>query len=78
MPSWKELKRFCDRDGWELYKETDHYFYRKRMTDGTLKRTKVSKGTGEIPKQLWKQILKKQLQMQAIVFIEYLYFFTHT
>ncbi len=29
MPSWKELKRFCDRDGWELYKETDHYFYRK-------------------------------------------------
>jgi hypothetical protein len=22
MPSWKELKRFCDRDGWELYKDT--------------------------------------------------------
>ncbi len=21
MPRWKELKRFCDRDGWELYKE---------------------------------------------------------
>ena len=29
MPRWKELKRFCDRDGWELYKDTDHYFYRK-------------------------------------------------
>ena len=27
MPRWKELKRFCDRDGWELYKDTDHYFY---------------------------------------------------
>lgn len=20
MPRWKELKRFCDRDGWELIK----------------------------------------------------------
>ena len=29
MPRWKELKRFCERDGWELYKDTDHYFYRK-------------------------------------------------
>lgn len=25
MPRWKELKRFCERDGWELYKDTDHY-----------------------------------------------------
>lgn len=23
MPRWKELKRFCDRDGWECYKDTD-------------------------------------------------------
>ena len=29
MPRWKDLKRFCERDGWELYKNTDHYFYRK-------------------------------------------------
>ena len=29
MPSWKELKRFCESDGWELYKETDYYFFRK-------------------------------------------------
>ena len=27
MTSWRELKRFCERDGWELYKDTDHYFY---------------------------------------------------
>lgn len=44
MPRWRELKRFCENDGWELYKETDHYFYRKKEADGTLKRTKVSKG----------------------------------
>lgn len=35
MPSWRELKRFCERDGWELYKDTDHYFYRKVMDDGS-------------------------------------------
>ena len=29
MPRWTDLRRFCDRDGWELYKKTDHYFYRK-------------------------------------------------
>ena len=63
MPSWRELKRFCERDGWELYKDTDHYFYRKIMGDGSLKRTKVSKGTGEIPQKLWEDILKKQLQV---------------
>lgn len=45
MPKWKELKRFCERDDWELYKVTDHYFYQKEMLDGTIKRTKVSKGS---------------------------------
>ena len=34
MPRWKELKRFCDRDGWELYKETDPYYYRKKLENG--------------------------------------------
>ncbi len=61
MPSWKELKRFCDRDGWELYKDTDHYYYRKVETDGIIRRTKVSKGSGEIKHHLWREILKKQL-----------------
>jgi hypothetical protein len=63
MPSWRDLQRFCDRDGWELYKDTDHYFYRKLMDDGTLKQTKVSKGTGEIGHALFRRILKKQLQV---------------
>ena len=63
MPSWRELKRFCERDGWELYKDTDHYFYRKDDKGGTPKFTKVSKGSGEIPKSLWSEILKKQLRV---------------
>lgn len=63
MPTWKELKRFCERDGWELYKETDHYYYRKRNPDGSVRFVKVSMGTGEIKGHLWKEILKKQLRV---------------
>jgi hypothetical protein len=68
MPSWKELKRFCERDGWELFKDTDHYYYRKVDKDGTIRRTKVSKGTGEIKYHLWQQILKKQLRVTEAYF----------
>ncbi|GAG60179.1 hypothetical protein ES703_91748 [subsurface metagenome] len=63
MPTWKELKRFCEKDDWKLYKGTDHYYYRKHMDNGVLKRTKVSRGSKEIPKFLWKNILEKQLQV---------------
>lgn len=62
MPSWKELRRFCERDGWELYKKTDHYYYRKILPDGSVLRTKVSQGSGQISYYLWCEILKKQLQ----------------
>jgi hypothetical protein len=68
MPNWRELKRFCERDGWELYKQTDHFFYRKIMEDNTIKKTKVSMGSGEIGKVLFKQILKKQLQVDEEYF----------
>ena len=63
MPRWKELKRFCERDGWELYKDTDHYFYRTSDADGNIRMTKVSKGSGEIHSHLWREILRKQLQV---------------
>jgi len=63
MPGWKELKRFCEKDDWELYKKSDHYYYRKYMGNGVLKRTKVSMGSKEIPTFLWKNILEKQLQV---------------
>lgn len=62
MPTWKELKRFCERDGWEPYKTgADHFYFRKRDDDGNVRRVKVSMGTGEIHGHLWRQILKKQL-----------------
>jgi hypothetical protein len=63
MSNWRELKRFCDNDGWELYKDTDHYYYRKIDENGDLKRTKVSKGSGEIRTHMFQEILKKQLKV---------------
>jgi hypothetical protein len=68
MPSWKELKRFCEQDGWELYKQTDHFFYRKAEANGNIKKTKVSMGSGEIKGHMWKEILKKQLQVSEDYF----------
>ncbi len=63
MPSWKELKRFCENDGWsQCKKNSDHYFYMKIDDNGNIRRTKVSRGTGEIHGHLWEEILKKQLQ----------------
>lgn len=63
MPSWRDIKKFCQNDGWEMYKQTDHCFYRKLMSDGTLKRTKISMGSGELSGHLWEEILKRQLQV---------------
>ncbi len=57
------MKRFFERDGWELYKAADHYYYRKRDDGGTLRQTKVSMGSGEIHAHLWQEILKKQLHV---------------
>jgi hypothetical protein len=69
MPNWKELKRFCENDGWELFKDTDHFYYRKIDENGILKRTKVSKGSAEIRTHLFSEILKKQLKVTKEYFI---------
>ena len=71
MPSWRDLRRFCECDGWELYKNTGDYYYRKEDEKGYIRHTKVSKGTGEIHGYLWKEILKKQLQVSQEYFNKY-------
>ena len=70
MPSWKDLKRFCEQDDWIMYKQTDHYYYRKFDNDGNYRQTKVSMGTGEISKNLWRHILNRQLQVTKEYFNE--------
>lgn len=63
MPKFRELKRYCERNGWEEYKKgSDHYYYRKYI-NGEMLRTKVSHSLGkEIPPPIWKKILKKDLR----------------
>jgi hypothetical protein len=41
----------------------DYYFYRKIDENGNIRMTKISKGSGEIHHHMWKEILKKQLQV---------------
>ena len=63
MPRWRDLKRFCDNDGWECYKITDHYFYRKMLPNGEILYTKVSMSSGEIHSRMWLQIRNRQLRV---------------
>ena len=46
-----------------IYKNTNHYYYRKIFDDGTIKRTKVSRSSSEIYAHMWREILNKQLQV---------------
>lgn len=68
MPSWSDLRRFCKKDGWEMYKRGRDDHYRKIMPDGTIKFTRVSRGTGEIGYHQWREILNKQLQVDQEYF----------
>lgn len=63
MPRWKDLKRFCERDGWECYKTTDHYYFRKVLPNGDVLFTKVSMSSGEISPHLWRHIRTRQLRV---------------
>ncbi|HHW02498.1 MAG TPA: hypothetical protein GXX35_06775 [Thermoanaerobacterales bacterium] len=64
-PRFRDLKRYCDNNGWVMVKNTDHFYYEKVLSDGSLLRTKISHALQkEIPGNLWKKILKLQLKMQ--------------
>jgi len=68
MPSWRDLRRFLEGDGWTLYRETDHLYYRKVLGDGTILRTKVSKASGEIHGHLREEIRRRQLRVSQEYF----------
>jgi hypothetical protein len=68
MFKWTDVKQFCEKDGWELYKQTNRWYYRKIMPDGTLKRVKVYMEDAEINASMWKEILARQLQVSQADF----------
>ncbi len=63
-PKFGDLKRYYDKNGWVLTRNTDHWYYEKVLSNGNVLQTKVSHATQkEIPGHLWKKILKNQLQI---------------
>ncbi|TDA69859.1 MAG: type II toxin-antitoxin system HicA family toxin [Clostridia bacterium] len=63
-PRFRELKSYCENNGWVLIRQTDHFYYEKVLTDGRVLRTRVSFALHkEIPKHLWRRILERQLQV---------------
>lgn len=35
-PRFKDLKNFCDKNDWELIRDTDHFYYRKLLANGNI------------------------------------------
>ena len=70
MPLWKSMEKFLINDGWFFSKDnssTDRVYY-KILDDGTRWWTRVSKGSKEIGKNLFSEILKKQLHCSKTYF----------
>jgi len=68
-PKFEDLKRYCDKNGWVMIRNTDHWYYEKVLIDGTVLRTKISHAISkEIPKNLWERIRQKQLQISETSF----------
>jgi len=61
MPSWKDLDRFLNHDGWfyDTNRSGKDKFYIKRTLTGDWKFMRVSKGSGEISKKVFPKILKE-------------------
>lgn len=69
MPSWKDVRKFLKNDGWHFVRSGRDDIYEKEM-DGEIRRTRVSKGTGELSKGLFSRILKQQLHVDKEYFNE--------
>lgn len=71
LPSFAELRKFCEVEGWEDKDEAagkkkgDHHRYTLRLDTGDVLYTRVSHGRGQIgDPNLWRNvILKHQLQV---------------
>lgn len=68
-PKFGDLKHYCDKNGWVMLRNSDHWYYEKVLIDGTVLRTKISHAISkEIPKNLWERIRQKQLQISETTF----------
>lgn len=66
-PTWAQLRRFCERQGFRP-SATDHHFYDKVLADGSTAGTKISFGVAEtepVPPSLWPRVWKRQLRLRS-------------
>ena len=68
MASWKDLRRFIKHDGWIFVRRGTDDIYEKTLPNGHILRTRVSMGTGEISKSLFRRILSQQLMVDKEYF----------
>jgi hypothetical protein len=69
VPDKKDLRRFCELDGWEQTEASrpDHDRYRKTLENGDILRTRVSHGRGPAcdDPALWNRIWRHQLALAS-------------
>lgn len=69
VPDKKDLRRFCELDGWEQTeaRSPDHDRYRKTLDNGDILRTRVSHGRGPACEDpaLWNRIWRHQLALTS-------------
>lgn len=69
VPDKKDLRRFCELDGWEQTeaRSPDHDRYRKTLENGDILRTRVSRGRGPAcdDPALWNRIWRHQLALAS-------------
>jgi hypothetical protein len=69
IPEKRELRRFCEIDGWEETSShnPDHDYYVRQLESGRLLRTKVSRGRGPVcaDPALWHRIWRHQLELDS-------------
>jgi hypothetical protein len=69
VPDRKDLRRFCELDGWEKTqaRSPDHDRYRKTLESGDILRTRVSLGRGPAydDPALWHRIWRYQLALAS-------------
>jgi hypothetical protein len=69
IPAKGDLRRFCEIDGWQETNAVspDHDRYRKKLDNGDILRTKVSRGRGPVcdDPALWHRIWREQLGLES-------------
>jgi len=59
-PKFRDLKSYCDNNGWVMVRNSNHWYYERVLADGAVLRTGISHAIHkEIPKGLWRKILKQ-------------------